>query len=136
MRKQQNSLYSDWYRNYKYCSYFQIQCAPPFSKNFQNYTAKYLHIRKFCVIIIQHSLGGIAQLVSALASHARGHRFESYYLHQTKPKTNSFCENSFRFFIKKLLLTSSLNQSQKEVTRGATRSPNLLYKSFHTTSPP
>lgn len=26
--------------------------APPFSKNFQNYTAKYLHIRKFCVIII------------------------------------------------------------------------------------
>ena len=31
---------------------FKYNVLPPFSKNFQNYTAKYLHIRKFCVIII------------------------------------------------------------------------------------
>ena len=36
------------------------------------------------VVILYLSLGGIAQLVSALASHARGHRFESYYLHHTR----------------------------------------------------
>ena len=38
-------------------------------------------------------------MVRALASHARGHRFEPCCLHQSRPKTNSFCENSFRFFL-------------------------------------
>jgi hypothetical protein len=33
------------------------------------------------------SFGGIAQLARALAWHARGHRFDSDYLHKTSPGT-------------------------------------------------
>ena len=65
---------------------------------------------QFCANIFRQPKphGALAQLARVLVWQTRGQGFESPKLHHTKPKTNSFCENSFRFFIKKLLLTSSL----------------------------
>ena len=49
----------------------------------------------------QHMLrglyGGLAQLVRALASHARGHRFESCSLHQEKPGNRNGFRVSYFF---------------------------------------
>ena len=52
-------------------------------------------------ICIRHEKGGIAQLARALAWHARGHGFESHYLHDKKinPVANQQLATGFIFYI-------------------------------------
>ena len=60
-----------------------------------------LKSKKTIIIIVAKAtvIRGYSSDGRALRSHRKGHEFESRYLHQSKPKTNSFCENSFRFFL-------------------------------------
>ena len=52
--------------------------------SFKEHSSKTLVLRTFVHIFARN--GGIAQLARALAWHARGHRFESDYLHEINPE--------------------------------------------------
>ena len=66
------------------------------------------------------SYGGLAQLVRALASHARGHRFESRSLHQNKSicESRCFCFGSHR-------LISMLGANELPLRQGFARGKTL-----------